>query len=417
MDLLRTEFGPETAFVIHESQPRVASRYYPEYELHARAYRVVSRMDRPQGRRQRLAQDVRLTRFRVACELWARGLATLARPLLTPAERRLVADFVEADLVVTTGGTYLVEHYDFTSRLFALETARRLRRPLVFFTQSLGPFTRPDTRRDVGRAVESAELVLLRDERSLRHLRDLGVRDGHLQVTADVVFAIADEVALGAARARGAFPGARPDGGPPRVAISVREWAHFARMTPEAGMAAFRAAIGAAVTYLVERHGAHITFVSTCQGVREYWTDDSRTALEIVAELQPHVRKAVEVDRGFHRPAELAAWLREFDLVVTTRMHMAILALGVGTLVFPVAYEFKTRELFDRLGLGEYVHDMEGVRADAFVRTLGEFLDDAARVRETMFAGVDRERRSALASGALVRRAMNGRGQPSGSLQ
>lgn len=36
-------------------------------------------------------------------------------------------------------------------------------------------------------------------------------------------------------------------------------------------------------------------------------------------------------------------------------MHMAILALTSGTPVFPITYEFKTQELFNRLGLGEWV--------------------------------------------------------------
>lgn len=417
VDLLRAEFGAEATFIVHESQPGIAARYYPEFALRERAYRVVSRTDKPCGRREQLVSGFHLARFRLACEMWARGLSALSRPLLTSAERRLMADFVDADLVVTTGGTYLVEHYNFTSRLFAIETARRLRRPLVFFTQSLGPFTKPDTRRDVARAVDSAALVLLRDERSLAHLRDLGVREDHLRVTADVVFAMADEAALHAGRTRGAFPTSRPDGTPPRVAISVREWSHFEHMSPEAGMAGYRDAMSAAVTLLVERYGAHVTFVSTCQGIPEYWTDDSRTALEIVEMLPPHFRSAVEVDRSFHRPPELATALRGFDLVVSTRMHMAILALGVGTLVFPVAYHFKTRELFNRLGLGEYVHDMKGVRADAFVRTLGDFLDNVARVRETMFTGVDLERRSAIESGALVRAALSGGDERLGATQ
>lgn len=410
VDLLRAEFGAGTSFVVHESQSHTASRYYPEFVFHPRPFRVVSRMTRPSGRRQRMACALRLARFRLACRLWARGFRGAANLLLGHAERRIVADFVESDLVVTTGGTYLVEHYDFTSRLFAIEAARLLRRPTVFFTQSLGPFTRARTRRDVARAVDGATFVLLRDELSLSHLRDLSVRDDHLHVTADVVFAMADEPSLREARCRGAFPAARPDGSPPRVAISVREWSHFEHSTTEAGMAAYRRAMAAAVTFVVERLGATVTFISTCQGIPEYWTDDSSTALDIVAQLSPQVRRSVEVDRDFHRPADLAAELRDFDLVITTRMHMAILALGVGTLVFPVAYEFKTRELFDRLGVGEYVRDMDGMDAASFVEALEAFLGDATRVREAMFAGVERERLRALESGALVRLALQGGG-------
>ena len=406
MDVLRRQFGADTTFVVHESQPDIATRFYPELTLRTRAYRVVSHLDKPVGRREKLVTDFRLTRFRIACELRARGITAIPPLLVRPAEQRLMDDFMDADVVVTTGGTYLVEHYNFTSRLFAIETARRLRRPLVFFTQSLGPFTRPETRRAVAQAVNGATLVLLRDERSLGHLRDIGARDDHLHVTSDVVFAMADQAAVCAARTCGAFPAERADGGAPRVAVSVRAWSHFKHMSADAGMAAYREAMCAVITRLVKQYGARVTFISSCQGVPGYWADDSRTAREIVAMLPPAICSAVDIDCDFHRPAELATKLREFDLLVTTRLHMAILALGVGTLVFPVSYEFKTRELFDRLGVGEYVHDMEGVDADAFVRTLGDFLHNAASVRETMFAGVEIERKRAIESAALVSAAL-----------
>ena len=406
MDLLRRQFGADTTFVVHESQPEIATRFYPELTLRTRAYRVVSHVDKPVGRREKLVTELRLTRFRLACELRARGVNAIPSLLVRATEQRLMDDFADADLVITTGGTYLVEHYDFTSRLFAIETARRLRRPLIFFTQSLGPFTKPETRKRVAQAVNGARLVLLRDERSLGHLRDIGARDDNLRVTADVVFAMADQAAVCAARTRGAFPVTRTNGGAPRVAVSVRAWSHFEHLSADAGMDAYRRAMCAAITLLVERYGTRVTFISTCQGVPGYWADDSRTAHEIADMLPPSIRSAVDVDCDFHRPAELAAKLRGFDLVVTTRMHMAILALGVGTLVFPVAYEFKTRELFDRLGVGAYVHDMEGVDADAFVKTLDSFLHNAGGVRETMFAGVEIERKRAIESAALVSAAL-----------
>ena len=403
--LLRRQFGADTTFVMHESQPEIAIRFYPELTMHSRAYRVVSHLDRPVGRREKLVTNLRLARFRLACELRARGLNAIPPLLVRPAEQRLMDDFMDADLVITTGGTYFVEHYDFTSRLFAIETARRLRRPLVFFTQSLGPFTRRDTRSNVAQAVNGATLVLLRDERSLGHLRDIGARDDHLHVTADAVFAMADQTALCAARTRGAFSAERPDG-EGRVAVSVRAWPHFEHMSVDAGMAAYRKAMCAAITWLVEQYDARVTLISTCQGVPEYWADDSRTAHQIADMLPPSIRSTVDINEGFHTPAELAAALRGFDLAISTRLHTAILALGVGTLVFPVSYEFKTRELFDRFGVGEYVHDMEGVDADAFVQTLGNFLHNAASVRETLFAGVEIERKRAIESAALVAAAL-----------
>ena len=68
-----------------------------------------------------------------------------------------------------------------------------------------------------------------------------------------------------------------------------------------------------------------------------------------VATLPDEIRARVRVDGDFHTPDELLELLRDFDWVVATRMHLAILTLGVGTPVLPIAYEFKTTELFKSL--------------------------------------------------------------------
>jgi colanic acid/amylovoran biosynthesis protein len=62
--------------------------------------------------------------------------------------------------------------------------------------------------------------------------------------------------------------------------------------------------------------------------------------------------------------------MADADVVLATRMHMAILALTAGTPVVAIAYEFKTRELFRRMGLEHYVLDIESVDADALTNSV-----------------------------------------------
>lgn len=60
--------------------------------------------------------------------------------------------------------------------------------------------------------------------------------------------------------------------------------------------------------------------------------------------------------------------LQDFDLCIGTRMHMCILSLISGTPVLPIAYEFKTQELFGEIGLKEWVTDIEVIEPDAFAK-------------------------------------------------
>jgi colanic acid/amylovoran biosynthesis protein len=110
----------------------------------------------------------------------------------------------------------------------------------------------------------------------------------------------------------------------------------------------------------------------------------------------------VDVDRGFHTPDELRALTREFDLVVSTRMHLAILALGTGTPVIPIAYEFKTRELFENLHHAYLVHDMEAVCPAELIATFDEAMTHLPELRASLSRAVIPQVEQALATKVLL---------------
>ena len=183
----------------------------------------------------------------------------------------------------------------------------------------------------------------------------------------------------------------------------MRYWQHFSDGDLEERNDRYRAAIGELVEDVVERRRAEVTFVSTCQGVPEYWTDDSATAELIAEQLPARIRERVHVDRAFHRPADYMRLLAEFDLSVATRMHAGILALIAGTPVLPIAYEFKTHELFARLGMAEWVQDIESVTGTSLRSALDGFVEALPSLEGPLFEGVAREQALAREGGALVR--------------
>jgi colanic acid/amylovoran biosynthesis protein len=395
LDRLRAALGATVEFVIVDDQPEQARTRYPELDTRPRLdstfrappqIRVIGRI------------VTELQRARVLAAAWCmgRGLARLPRVWLSTSQYSALETVRRCDAVVSTGGTYLVERYPIQGRLLELEVALAMRRPLVLFTQSLGPFVRRRHRRSLRTNLPRARHVLLRDERSRRHLTDAGLSGGRVRVVADGAFALR----------------ARPVTGRPqwlRVAISVRDWPYAAGDSATINDA-YRRAIAALTDRLVRERGAEVTFLSTCQGAPGYWTDDAAVAAAIIERVNPDVRESVHVDAGFHRPQELLDALGAFDLVVATRMHMAILALVAGVPVFPIAYEFKTRELFDRLGLGEWVRDFHALDGPLLCDDVERFLDQLPALRGPLRARVDGERESALSTANQLAQALDANG-------
>jgi colanic acid/amylovoran biosynthesis protein len=387
LEILGEALGPRMDVVVFDQQAETARHYYPDIDFRPELF---GQLARGKG----LGVKLRTLMLLGAAALWRTPLKALVKPLLPRAQARGLDEFAGADLVVSAGGTYLVPHYRFFPKLLDLVVAAVMRRPFVLFTQSLGPF--PENKRWLVRQIlRQARLILVRDERSRAHLSDLGISPNRIAQCADAAFALTPR-----------HPAIAPTGKRPlRVAISVRDWPHL-KGDVSAGTERYLGAVAAMVRRLIEREEAEITFLSTCQGISEYWTDDSKTADAVVERLPAPLRRWVTIDRDFHTPESLMEVLAGYDVVVATRMHMAILALCSGVPVLPIAYEFKTTELFRLLGLGHLIQDMETVTGDSLCAALEQFLVVRKNLTAVLPEWVGQLRSSARSAGKGIRDAV-----------
>ena len=409
MQEMRRVFGEDTEFIVFDSDPVVASRYLPDVDLRPQISSLLTVPRLPSRvfgrswavRLRRNAERLLRAEFYRTLRAAARG-GEVQSLLLGAALKQNVELYRKADLVISTGGTYLVEHYNLDGRLLEFEKDMRLGKPLFLYTQSLGPF---EDLRNIARlrsVFDYAELTVVREEKSRRHAAATGTT-GNLAIAADSVFVFADPDRM--ARA------ARPKGRvvPTRVAVSVREWAHFPGRSTEEGMTLYETAVSAAVRELIERYDTDITFISTCQGVADYRYDDSKVAKRIAARLPEELRAKVTVDGAFHAPLDLLRRLASFDFVISTRMHMAILSLCAGVPVLPIAYEFKTTELFGSMGQERWVTDIGAIDPAAFSASADAFARDLDAFRAAVFPKVAELARSARSAADAIAAAMEAR--------
>jgi colanic acid/amylovoran biosynthesis protein len=401
--ILKAVAGSDPRFFIFDSQPDVAARLYskkdyPDLEFHKLLSESIFKYQHGRGLKNLLKP--------VYNKIILQGLRWFGSSALgtffSRSDRRSLDIYTGADLVVTTGGTYLVENYSLERRLNRFRLDAIFGKDPVFFTQSLGPFNKSYNRQELGPIFDRSPLILLRDERSRTHIQDLVKDLGKCHVVADAVFALADTDRIGKSLASSQPPA--PTG---RVAISVRHWNYVS--DGEGGMRRYLDSIREIATILVRDHGKEVTFVSTCQGVPEYAHDDSKTARAIVAELDPEIAKHVTVDAAFHTPDQLMALVKGFDFVVATRMHMMIMSLCVGTPVLPIAYEFKTKEVAKRIGVADVVLDIDTVTPEEAREKLGRFAGNLDLYRQTSLQAVLEEHASAMSATNLLAPLIDGR--------
>ena len=370
VDRVRAALGDDTELRVADSQPDASQNRYPELTFVPLLGSQYAR--RRAGRLQRVARAWHRAAIVLASLAARHGRTRLASVILPAAEAEGFEAYLWATSVVSAGGTMFVEHYPLADRFLTLGVAALLSRPYALFTQSLGPFRKPGNRLAMRQIVRNASLTLLRDATSRQHLEDIGAPLDRVLVTVDAAFGMDTDHAERRRDRRGA------------LAISVRKWPYASAVQGFDSTNAYRQAIRAAVVEAVTARDLDVVFVSSCQGDENYWTDDSEEAEVIAGGLPEAVRARVTVDREFRTPAELTAILGEFAFVIATRMHVAIMAVIADTPVLPIAYEFKTRDVFGRLGLGDTVIAWEAVSAENLVSGLRRLASEEAMWRGTV---------------------------------
>ncbi|MEK1850863.1 MAG: polysaccharide pyruvyl transferase family protein [Phyllobacterium sp.] len=392
--ILRTVWGKDLRFQVFDSQPEVAARLYPEneypdLEFHKLLSESVFKYSYDQNVLKNAVKPLYNRIVLQALRRFGKG-GRIDEMMFSQSDRRSLEIYRDADLVITTGGTYLVENYNLERRLNQFRIDAILGKDPVFFTQSLGPFNKDYNRQELKPVFDRSPLILLRDSRSRDHILDLVDDPSKCHVVADAVFALADTDRIAGILTSGQTTKTG------RVAISVRHW-NYVKGGGD-GMRRYLDSIRNIVTILVKEQGKEVTFLSTCQGVPEYAHDDSKAAKAIVAELDPEIASHVSVDTSFHTPEQLMALVKGFDFVVATRMHMMIMSLCVGTPVLPIAYEFKTKEVAKRIGVSDVLLDIDTVTAEEAREKLNSFTQNLNHYRRTTLQAVLDEHASAMSA-------------------
>ena len=401
IEILRKAFDANIDIVIYDSNYDAASKYYPELKFRQQLYKNITRVY-PIRYIGRVLKLFKIILFYLAVWSLKNNLHFIAKLILNQEELNNLFEYINADLIISSGGTYLVENYSLESKIFDYQISLFLKKPLVFFTQSLGPFLTSRNQKAFKKIFEQSLLILLRDRHSEENILKINAQNANTFVSADAAFALANVSSIENARNAQSFASS------PKIAISVRDWKHFKTIDPALGRKKYLETVSNMTIHLVEKYGAKITYISTCQGIPEYWTDDSKVAFEIIKKLPTTVVNSVILDENFHSPEKLMEMLRSYDLVISTRLHMAILALNSGVPVLPIAYEFKTQELFKRIGQKtDWILDIEDINSKLAITAIDSFMASIADIRKTIFPNILKEHERALESGQLLKKIYN----------
>lgn len=287
--------------------------------------------------------------------LWAWGYRLLDVDIPIPrALRTICRQYRDSDMIITVGGGYFRSDRSFVSMvnlwlmLHPLTFARIINRPTFLYTMSVGPFARRIEKRKIKRIFKKLPLIILRENKSVRLLRMLGVKKNTMRsVDSGFLFQskrpypLKKQLGIAASRTL--------------VGVTVRRW-----LDSEAQQK-YEQAVAGALDTLIRDHQVEVVFIP--QVTSTFNDDDDRMISRSVYErMEQQAHAHVVTDAPDHY--QVKAMYDQLDMILGTRFHSVIFSLTSYVPAIAVEYEHKTSGIMQDLELENWSIKIEDVTAE-----------------------------------------------------
>jgi colanic acid/amylovoran biosynthesis protein len=321
-----------------------------------------------------------------------------ARHLFAAGNKRsLINEIRTSDLVISCGGGYLWSNRRalpgpmYWQNMLHIWTAKRLKKPVVFFPQSFGPLRSRTAARLLKRALEEDNVIRIfaREKVSLIFLQGLCSREKTLDklgLCPDMAFYLYDERRLAAPQKDSGWPR-------PALALTLRRWSF-----PEAKgrderrrkHREYLEALAELCRRTTDKGKGSVILFSQARGPGDFEDDRGLTAA-----FRERLRKDIPEGHLYYpklplsvHPFRIMELLQKTDGIVATRLHSAILGMLSGIPALTIAYQPKTRAVMEWLGLSDYSLDIGGLADGKMLTKLGEISGRDREVREKIRDGL-----------------------------
>lgn len=371
---LKDEF-PRTEFVVSADNPEITAVYIPDVKLtRSLSSRSSSRL------RQHLNH---LLYYRNLTWLYFKKRGINPFFLTRKPTRQALYEYLDADMVVSCGGGYLNDNAGpaFLGCLRDLNIGVRLKKPVVLYAQSIGPFSNEHLKSIASDVLSGVNAINLRDEISVEYVKDLNLKNSvPIEVTADIanLLPLSDiqytkdlliEEGLNITR--------------PFVTMTLKPWSFPGSPDSEKKRQSYIDALNGLIRHINEKYHTNVLLIPMDidnipnSGVKSIIKNYLMTFIKIrdlserglIDEIMEknHGNEGLRVLKGRYSPSVVKTIISLSELHVATRMHSSIFAASTGVPILGIAYEPKMKSFMETLHQEEYLMDIYSVNTPEII--------------------------------------------------
>jgi len=284
---------------------------------------------------------------------------TFGRWLNPKSKYEALNAYNNCDLIVDLSGDSITEDYGRISLMFVLYRiflGLVARKKIILLSQTIGPFKSHISKILVRYILDRVDRIVLREEKSFRYLKEMGIKNKNIDITSDIGFLLEpDDITanLVLSQKNIVVDNYQAIGFSPSSIIF--KW--FKGGLPEnAKRKLYIKSMAAFLDGVIEKYNFKVVLIPHV--VLCYDND-----LVICKEIMKYIKNknsAYLIDR-YYNASVLKAIMARLKFVISFRMHAAIGALSMDVPAICWAYSEKFHGIIgEKLGLREYVIDVRG---------------------------------------------------------
>lgn len=264
------------------------------------------------------------------------------------------------DLFISGGGSLLQDVTSTRSLIYYLaimKLTKILGKPVMVYANGIGPIERKINRFLTKHTLNKVDLITLRDDRSMEYVRELGIKNKNIFVTADPVFTLE---AAPKERINEILDIENIPRDKKIIGVSVRQWKRSVDLVP---------IIAKTIKYMIDKYDMNVLLVPM------HYPED----LEISTEIKDLLDSNCYILKEKYSVEEIMGVIREFEMIIAMRLHSLIYAANQEVPMVGLSYDPKVDGILKSLGM-ERISNVENFT----LKDLAENIDYVMENRESL---------------------------------
>ncbi len=370
----------------------------------------------------------------ILCKIFSANSKPSSTSLKILKTRCRLKSIIESDIVVHLG----LDHYaDYGGIKTVAEHSKEIRivnilkKPILLFSQSLGPFFGKKLSSIALKALKDVDLICPRESVSLGYLANLGL-DKNAVATSDPAFLLdtSDSKTIESILSKEHVPSKTKKrvgvvisgynlhslGGKksplfvfseklhsamlyflPKFLLSTYSWISSWIFSKTQNLSSQVGDIPKLLDYLIENIGANILLVSHCN--KAGLIDDTHLLLEC-AQASKYASQ-IHIIKNDYSPPEIKGLLGTCDFVISTKMHACIAAVSQCIPAIAIAWSHKYRGVMRDIGLENFV--VESLESGAIVKKIDELNTKCSEIQSILYERIPKIKEQSNLPGRLIK--------------